>query len=237
MLDQVRVLAFDIFGTTVDWWTGVSRQVDEIAAERGVELDGGAFAEAWRDRYAPSLRRVIVGEGPFATLDVLHRESLDDLLLAFGAADAFDEASRERLVRAWHRLPAWDDAVDGLSRLGRGYVVAALSNGGFALLTNLVKAAGLPFDCIISAELAGSYKPDPRVYRHAAGLLDVQPAQVLMVAAHGWDLAGAREAGMRTAFVERPVEKGPHREADRRADVDCDLAVAGFAELAEALGR
>jgi 2-haloacid dehalogenase len=234
--DSVQVLAFDIFGTTVDWRTGVADQVAEVAAGLGVDLDAGAFADAWRDRYVPSLQRVNRGERGWAHLDTLHRESLDELCEEFGVALAFDEAVRRRLVRAWHRLPAWPDAVEGLDRLGRRHVLAALSNGGFALLTHLVKAARLPFDCVLSAELARAYKPAPQAYLTATALLDVEPGRVLMVAAHGWDLDGARAAGLRTAFVERPAERGPHRAADRAADVTCDLAVRGFGELADALG-
>lgn len=232
---RVRVLAFDVFGTTVDWWTGVSRQVAGIAAARGVDLDAGAFADAWRDRYRPSTERVNRGERAWAYLDTLHRESLDELLDAFGVGAAFDEAARGDLVRTWHRLPAWPDAVPGLARLRRRYLVATLSNGGVRLLTDLVKAAGLPFDCVLSAELARAYKPAPAVYRTAAALLDVAPAEVLMVAAHRPDLDGAGAAGLRTAFVERPTERGPNRTADRAADVPADLTVTGFTELADAL--
>jgi 2-haloacid dehalogenase len=233
---QVSALAFDIFGTTVDWRTGVAAQVAAISARRGADLDAAAFADAWRDRYLPSMQRVNRGERGWAYLDTLHRESLDDLLDEHGAGDKFDEEARRELVRAWHRLPAWPDAADGLARLRRRYVLAALSNGGFALLTHLVKAAGLPFDCILSAELARAYKPAPEPYRTAAALLDLEPAGVLMVASHGWDLDGARAAGLRTAFVERPLEKGPDRAADRASDVTSDIAAPGFGELAAALG-
>lgn len=233
---SVRVLAFDIFGTTVDWYTGVARQVAEIFAELGVDLDGGSFAAQWRDRYLPSMARVRDGEREWAYLDTLHRESLDDLLTCHGVADAVDGAARARLVRAWHRLPAWEDSAAGLTRLAGSYVLAALSNGGFALLTHLVKDAKLPFDCILSAELSRAYKPDARVYRSAADLLDVSPEQVLMVAAHKWDLVGAAATGMRTAFVERPREKGPDGQADRAAEVTADLSVTSFPALADALG-
>jgi 2-haloacid dehalogenase len=232
---NVRVIACDIFGTTVDWRTGVADQVAEVAAAAGVELDAGRFADAWRDRYLPSMRAVNVGERGWADLDTLHRESLDALLDEHGGAAAFDDAARRRMVRAWHRLPAWDDSVTGLARLRRQYTVTALSNGGFALLTSLVKAAGLPFDCIVSAELAQRYKPAPEPYLTAARLLDVAPGEVLMVAAHAWDLAGARAAGLRTAFVERPREKGPHRTADTAADSPADISVSSFEELADVL--
>jgi 2-haloacid dehalogenase len=230
------VVVCDIFGTTVDWRGGVARQVNRIAADRNVRIDGGAFTDAWRDRYLPSLRRVNQGERAWAHLDTLHRESLDDLLEEYGVAEAFDDPARRRLVHAWHRLPAWEDSVRGLSRLRSRFVVVALSNGGFALLTHLVKAAGLPFDAIMSAELFRAYKPDSRVYRTAAELLDVEPARMLMVAAHAWDIEGARAVGMPTAFLERPLEKGPHRTADRASDVTSDLSVSGFPELADSLG-
>jgi 2-haloalkanoic acid dehalogenase type II len=159
---SIRVLACDIFDTTVDWHTGVAGQITQIVSEHGQHLDAGAFADAWRDRYLPSLERVNRGERGWVYLDTLHRESLDELLDDHGIANAFDDDARRRLVHAWHRLPAWDDAAQGLTRLRRRFVVTALSNGGFALLTNLAKAAGLPFDCIVSAELARVYKPAPR---------------------------------------------------------------------------
>jgi 2-haloacid dehalogenase len=227
LVEGVRVVACDIFGTTVDWYTGVAEQVREVL---GIE-DAGAFASEWRDMYLPSMARVRDGEREWVYLDTLHRESLDELVRRRGLDVGV--AQRERLVRAWHRLPAWPDAVSGLARLSLHHTVAALSNGGFALLTNLVKSAGLPFDCVLSAELARTYKPDPAVYATAAGLLDVHPHEVLMVAAHTWDIDGAREAGMRTAFLLRPQEKGPHRDADREAEAD--LSVASFNELADVL--
>jgi 2-haloacid dehalogenase len=225
---DIRVVACDIFGTTVDWYTGVANQVAELLPED----DPGDFTSRWRSRYAPSMDRVRTGEREWAYLDTLHRESLDELL---GDRDV-DEETRTRLVKAWHTLPAWPDSVPGLARIGAKYTTAALSNGGFALLTNLVKQADLPFDCILSAELAHAYKPDTTVYHTAARLLDVEPAQVLMVAAHKWDLDGARAAGLRTAFVDRPREKGPHEDADRADDVTCDLYATDFLDLAAQLG-
>ena len=234
---RIRVLAFDIFGTAVDWYTGVSRQLAELFAEAGLAVDAGAFASAWRDRYAPSMQRVRTGERAWAVLDTLHRESLDELLRHHGLADRVGEDARRRAVRAWHRLPAWDDAAAGLTRLREHYLLAALSNAGFSALTRLVKAAGLTFDCILSAELAHAYKPDPRVYRTAAALLDVEPDQMLMVAAHIGDLRGAHAAGLRTAFVHRPAEKGPHRAADHPGKAGSDLTAVSFTDLADQLGQ
>lgn len=226
---DIRVVACDIFGTTVDWYTGVAEQVARLLPD----VDGGDFADRWRGRYIPSMERVRSGDRGWTYLDTLHRESLDDLLRESGI-DASEDVRRQ-LVRAWHRLPAWPDSVSGLARLRTTYTTAALSNGGFALLTNLVKAAALPFDCILSAELARAYKPDAAVYRTAAALLDVEPAQVLMVAAHKWDLDGARAAGLRTAFISRPSEKGPHQRADQASDVECDLYADSFLDLASQL--
>lgn len=226
---DIRVVAFDIFGTTVDWYSGVSRQVASLLPS----VDADDFALRWRDRYLPSMNRVRGGEREWVYLDTLHRESLDDL--ARELAIEIDDDTRDRLVRAWHLLPAWPDSGPGLAIIGAKYTTAALSNGGFALLTRLVKDARLPFDCILSAELARTYKPDVAVYRTAAELLDVAPEQVLMVAAHKWDLVGARAAGLRTAFVDRPEEKGPNRQADRAADVECDLYARSFTDLANQL--
>jgi 2-haloacid dehalogenase len=229
----MKVLAFDIFGTTVDWYTGIATQVSKIAAASQVELDGGELASAWRDRYIPSMNKVRTGELPWTVLDDLHRESLDELLVERGVD--LDEDMRARMVRAWHHLPAWPDAVEGLKSLRERYTLAATSNGGFALLTHLVKNAGLPFDCIISAELARHYKPDPEVYLTVASLLDVAPAEVIMVACHSWDLAGAKAAGLATAFVERPLEKGPHRSADQLGKSEVDYYASSFTDLASKL--
>ena len=225
---DIRVVACDIFGTTVDWYTGVAEQVAALLPD----VDPGEFAGRWRAEYAPSMDRVRTGEREWAYLDTLHRESLDGLL----GDRPVDEPTRVRLVKAWHTLPAWPDSAPGLTRIAASHTTAALSNGGFALLTNLVKRARLPFDCVLSAELAKAYKPDAAVYHRAAALLDVEPSQILMVAAHKWDLDGARAAGLRTAFVHRPQEKGPGQEADRPEDVTADLHATDFEDLAGRLG-
>lgn len=232
--DQVSALVFDVFGTVVDWRTGVAEQVAAIAAECGVELDSWAFADEWRGRYAPSTERVRTGERAWAHLDTLHRESLDDLL-EHGLAVAFDDVARHRLVRAWHRLPAWEDSVPGLARLRRRYILGTLSNGGVGLLTNLTKSAGLPFDVILSAELVRTYKPHPAVYRMAVRLLDLEPEEVMMVAAHAGDLEAAAAVGLRTAFVERLDELGPGQVPDRVGEVGSDIAVRSLTELADSL--
>ena len=182
------------------------------------------------------MQRVRDGDLPWTTIDDLHRMILDDLMDEF-AITALSEPQLERLNRVWHRLAPWPDAVTGLERLRSRYMVATLSNGNMALLTNLAKNAGLRFDCILSAELAGRYKPDPDVYRMAVAYLGMQPHEVMMVAAHNSDLAGARAVGMRTAFVYRTNEYGPHQTTDLKPDPDVDVVAADFHHLADQLGR
>ena len=219
---------FDVFGTVVDWRGGVARDVRKLVPE----VDAEAFADAWRGRYAPSMNRVRRGERAWANLDTLHRESLDALLDEAGQDPP--EATRAELVLAWHRLDPWPDAVDGLTRLRERHVLATLSNGNVALLVDMAKRAGLPWDTVLSAELFGHYKPDAEVYDGAVRLLGFAPEQVLMVAAHVDDLAAARERGLRTAYVHRPHELGP-RGTPPPTDPDADLSVVSLVDLADHL--
>lgn len=228
---DVRALVFDVFGTVVDWRSGVAR---EVARLLGPAVDPGAFADAWRGRYVPSMDRVRQGRRPWAGLDALHRESLDELLVEFDVPDV-DEAVRAELVLAWHRLDPWPDSVEGLTRLRERYVLATLSNGDVALLVDMARHARLPWDTVLSAELFGHYKPDPEVYDGAAALLGTVPAQVLMVAAHLDDLAAARACGLRTAYVHRPDEKGPG-DTPAATDPAADVSVGSLTALARHLG-
>lgn len=222
---------FDVFGTVVDWRTGVAR---EVARLLGPAIDAGAFADAWRARYAPSMDRVRHGKRPWATLDTLHRASLDELLVEYDMGGV-DEVVRTELVLAWHRLDPWPDSVEGLARLKERYVIASLSNGNVSLLVDMAKHAGLPWDTVLSAELFGHYKPDPEVYGGAAALLGATPDQVLMVAAHLDDLAAARACGLRTAYVHRPEEKGP-LGTPAVTDPAAEVSVDSLTALARHLG-
>jgi 2-haloacid dehalogenase len=221
----MRALVFDVFGTVVDWRAGVARDAERLL---GAAVDAVGFAEAWRDRYGPSMDRVRSGELPWTILDALHRASLDELLPRFGVPDV-DEATRAELVLAWHRLDPWPDAVDGLTRLKERHVIVTLSNGNVSLLLDMAKRAGLPWDAVFSAELFAHYKPDPEVYDGAVRLLGLAPQDVLMVAAHVDDLEAARSRGLRTAYVHRPSEGGPAR------DPAADYSVASLTELAAVL--
>jgi 2-haloacid dehalogenase len=228
---DVRALVFDVFGTVVDWRAGVAREVRRLLPG----VDGEALADAWRGRYAPSMDRVRRGELPWTGLDDLHRASLDELLPEFGVPDAPEDV-RAELVLAWHRLDPWPDSVEGLTRLEARYVIASLSNGNVALLVDMAKHGGLPWNAVLSAELFGHYKPDAEVYDGAARLLGLPPQQVLMVAAHVDDLVAARGRGLRTAYVHRPREHGPQAVPPPSHDPEADLSVASLPELADRLG-
>ena len=232
---EPRALAFDVFGTVVDWRTSVGRDAEAAAARHGVTLDGGAFADAWRRRYRPSLDRVLRGEVEWTPLDRLNRASLDEVLAEFGL-EALDEAERDWLNRSWRRLQPWPDSAAGLTRLRRRHVLCTLSNGGFALLVDLARFGGLPFDAILSAELLQTYKPDPRTYRMAASLLELQPEQVMMVAAHVYDLRAAAAEGLQTAFVRRPLEWGPGAPVEPEPDPSFQVVADDLEDLAARLG-
>ncbi|MEO7115897.1 MAG: haloacid dehalogenase type II [Caldimonas sp.] len=228
---KVRALVFDVFGTVVDWRGGVAREVAQIAESRGVAIDGGAFADAWRAGYQPAMRRVASGAAPWATIDVLHREILDTLLPRFGL-EGLDESARAGLNFAWHRLDPWPDSAAGLHRLKRRWPIATLSNGNVSLLVDLARHGGLPWDTVLSGELIRKYKPDPAVYRMAARLLGIEDGELVLVAAHPSDLDGARAAGLMTAYVERPREYGPEQHGDPVAPGRFDWQARDFADLA-----
>jgi 2-haloacid dehalogenase len=231
MAAAVSVLVFDIFGTVVDWHGSVVR---ELAATQP-QVDGDAFARAWREGYQPAMQRVRGGEIGFVRLDVLHRQILDEILPRFGLAH-LDEAQRESLNRVWHRLDPWPDSVAGLARLKTRFTICTLSNGNIGLLTDMAKRAGLPWDCVLSAEVFQAYKPDPRVYLGAAEVFGVAPAEVMMVAAHHEDLAAARACGLATAYVERPLEFGAAQPKDVSPQPDKGWHARDLLDLAAQLG-
>ncbi len=230
MSSHPKILAFDVFGTVVDWYGSI---VGEVLAA-GLAVDADAFALAWRDGYHPAMQKVMSGQLPWTRIDDLHRMILDDMLLRFPVA--LDEPARRHLNQAWHRLTPWPDAVAGLTRLKSRYTICTLSNGNLGLLTNMAKNAGLPWDCILSAELFRKYKPDPATYLGVADVFDVPAAEVMLVAAHQDDLAAARRCGLQTAFIERPLEFGPKRQVDVSSDPANTWHARDFIELAGLLG-
>lgn len=234
-LSGVRALTFDVFGTCVDWRSGVAAEARRIGALSGVDADWERLADAWRALYGPSMDRVRRGELPWTNFDRLHRQSLDQVLREVGA-EGFDAAAREELTLAWERLPPWPEAVRGLERLSRRFTVTTLSNGNRSQQTALIRFAALPFQRLLSAEDFHHYKPDPEVYRGAASALGLDPGQVMMVAAHKSDLRAAQAAGLRAAFVERPLEKGQGGGADPLPDPNADMPATDFMDLADKLG-
>lgn len=234
-MDGVKALAFDVFGTVVDWRSTVIREGRELGRSKNLDVDWAAFADAWRAGYAPAMQVVNRGELPWTPLDRLNRMILDRLSPGFHL-EGLSEAEKDRLNRVWHRLNPWPDAVGGLTRLRRRFTLATLSNGNMALLVNMARHAGLPWDCVLSAELARQYKPARAVYQMAADLLGLRPEEVMMVAAHKSDLRAAKQAGLRAAFVPRPLEFGPGGAVDTTPDAGFDVTARDFLDLADKLG-
>lgn len=236
LINEVKALVFDVFGTVVDWRMSIAREGKELAKRKGVTgVDWSEFADEWRSGYGPSMNKVRQGELPWTRIDDLHRMILDELLAKYGV-EGLSEDEKIHFNKAWHRLDAWPDSPPGLTRLKSRYVIATLSNGNVALLTNMAKWAGLPWDCILSAELARHYKPDPETYLMAADILGLQPSEVMMTAAHKGDLKAARAQGLKTAFVPRPLEHGPRREIDTSPEDWIDVVATDFEDLALKMG-
>jgi 2-haloacid dehalogenase len=234
-LDEIKantqVLAFDIFGTVVDWHGSIVREVQALYPS----VDANAFALAWRAGYQPAMARVRSGELGWTRIDELHRLILDDLLPQFGLSH-LSEVDRVHLNRVWHRLDAWSDSVSGLLRLKKKFIICSLSNGNLGLLTNMAKRAGLPWDCVLSAEVFRTYKPDPAAYLGVAQVFDLQPHEVMLCAAHHDDLEGARACGLRTAYIERPLEFGALQPKDVSPHIGNDLHARDMHALADILG-
>jgi 2-haloacid dehalogenase len=232
----VRALVFDVFGTVVDWRGSIIREGRALGRRKRLKVDWPAFADAWRAGYRPAMARVRSGELPWTTIDALHRVILEQLLARFGIA-GLKENEIDHLNRAWHRLRPWPDARAGLERLKRRFVIGTLSNGNVALLVNMARHARLPWDCVLSAELFHHYKPDREAYLGTATLLGLEPREVMLVAAHKDDLRAARDCGLKTAFVPRPLEYGPASRPDASPDPAFDYHARDFLDLARQLAR
>jgi 2-haloacid dehalogenase len=226
-----EVLAFDVFGTIADWHGSIAREVDALR----LGVDGGEFALAWRAGYRPAMQRVRSGELGWTLIDDLHRMILDELLERFGIRH-LDEARKQHLNRVWHRLDPWPDAIAGLTRLKSRFMICTLSNGNIGLLADMAKRAGLPWDCILSAEVFRAYKPDPATYLGVARVFDVAPGDVMLVAAHHDDLAAARACGLRTAYIERTLEFGAAQPKDVSPVAGNEFHARDLNALADQLG-
>lgn len=234
-ISQVKALVFDVFGTVVDWRTSIIRELEAFGAEKGISADWAAFTDDWRGLYQPSMEEVRSGRRPWTILDVLHRESLEALLVKYGVTE-LSEAEKDHLGKVWHRLTPWPDSMPGLQRLKSRFLIGTLSNGNVGLLAWMAKNAGLPWDVILGAETARAYKPLPEAYLRTADILGLRPEQMMLAAAHNDDLAAAAAQGYATAFVARPTEYGPRQAKDFKADRDWDVVTDSFLGLADALG-
>lgn len=232
---RVAALTCDTYGTVVDWRGSVLAELQTLGAAKGLSMDWERFLDEWKGCYRAGMDKVNSGEWPWTTVDVIYRRRLDELLEAHGIR-GLTEAETEHLTRAWWRLRPWPDSVPGLTRLRSRYIISPLSNASFAGMVHLAKSAGLPWDCIITAENARCYKPRPEAYLTAIQLLGLQPGEVMMVAAHNSDLRAARANGMRTAFLPRPTEYGPRQTTDLGPEGDWDVVAGDLEDLARALG-
>ena len=232
---DVKALVFDVFGTVVDWHGSVAREVRALAKARGLRVNAVKFAKAWRAGYRPAMDRVLRGEAPFQKIDVIHRAILEDILKQFKVTTLAEE-EKAHLNLVWHRLKPWPDTVRGLKRLKSKFIIATLSNGNTSLLVNMAKHAGLPWDTVFSSDTFKLFKPDPGMYLGAAGALDLEPAQVMMVAAHKPDLRAAAKCGLKTAFVKRPLEHGRGGTPDLASEPDFTVNAGSFIDLADQLG-
>ncbi len=234
-IEGVEALCFDVFGTVVDWRSSVIREGRALGVEKGIDIDWVAFADAWRAGYQPAMEEVRSGGQGWVILDELHRNILDRLIDKFGV-EGLGEDEKVHLNKVWHRLDPWPDSVAGLTRLRTRYTLATLSNGNVALLVNMAKRAGLPWDAVLGAEVARAYKPMPDAYKTTVAMLGLAPEQAMMVAAHNGDLEFAAKTGMCTAFVSRPAEYGPNQMIDFEAEGDWDVVAEDFVDLATKLG-
>lgn len=235
-LSDLKAVTFDVFGTVVDWRTSISREARAVGERHGVDVDGDAFADAWRALYQPAMSEVRDGRRPWTRLDDLHRLNLLQVLAQSPLDGVLSEAEIDELNRAWHRLDPWPDAVVGLTRLRRGYLVGTLSNGNIALIVNMARHAGLPWDVVLGAEPTRHYKPQPETYLGSADILGLAPEACMLVAAHNNDLVAAAACGLRTAFVPRPTEHGPQQRTDLEPEHDFDVVASDFIDLAKQLG-
>ena len=233
-LSSVKALTFDVFGTVVDWRSSVIKELNELGEVKGISADWDSFSDKWRGGYAPSMDKVRKGELPWKNIDELHRMVLDNLLQEFQIN--LTEAETVHLNKAWHRLAPWSDSVEGLTKLKQKYIIVTLSNGNISLLANMAKHSGLPWDVILSSELAKHYKTDKEVYLTALSLLDLDPGELMMCAAHQNDLLAARALGLKTAYISRPLESGPDKSNDASDDMPFDIIAADIIDLAEQLG-
>ncbi len=234
---NLKAVVFDTFGTVSDWRGSITRMGEALARDKGIDgVDWEAFARSWRAGYRPGMAKVISGEREWTTVDVIHRERLEEILPQFGLGDTFTEDEKADINLFWHRLDPWPDSIPGLIRLKSKYLISPLSNGSLVLLASMAKRAGLPWDFVFSSDMPKAYKRDPKVYRSAVELLGIEPHQLMLAAAHNDDLAAARTEGLRTGYINRPTEYGADQVKDFEAEEGWDVITDSVEGLADQLG-
>lgn len=230
----IEVLIFDVFGTVVDWRSALLAEYRALAARKDWSVDGQRFLDSWESVRRKTFDRVNDGAIPWVNLSRIYRRRLDEVLDEF-ALCGLDDAERDAFTHAWCRPDPWPDSLPALHRLKRKFVLATLTNSDFAWAVAMAKHVGLPWDCVLTAELFGRYKPAPQTYDGALALLGVAPERAMMVACHNYDLAAAAARGMRTAFIPRK-EFSPEQAKDQHAEGDWTITAADLGEIAERLG-
>lgn len=234
-VSDVKALTFDVFGTVVDFRSSIIRHGEELGRRKGLAVDWAAFADEWYGGYRPAMNRINSGEDEWANVGEIYRRRLEEISEKFGL-DSLTGEEKTRFNQSWRRLDPWPDSVSGLTRLKKKFILSALSNGDFGMLTEMGKFAGLPWDCILSSEIFRRYKPAPEVYTGAIELLGLKPGEVMMVASHNYDLRAARALGMKTGFFPRPTQYGPNQTEDLEAEEDWDIIADGLEDLSQKMG-
>ena len=232
----VKAVIFDTYGTVVDWRSSIATEVNTMAKAIGINIfDGDSFADAWRAGYEPKMKEVRDGLRSWTTNDVLHRERLDEIIPLFGLND-LDDNQRIKLNQSWHRLSPWSDSIPGITRLKSKYIVSTFSNGSYRLLINMAKNSGIPWDSILCSDVFHAFKPSKKCYLGAIDLLGGEPETIMLCAAHNYDLSRGRKFGMQTAYVDRPLESGPNKTHDLKAEQNWDIITTSIEGVADQLG-
>ena len=232
----VKAVIFDTYGTVVDWRSSIATAINTMAKAIGINIfDGDSFADAWRAGYEPKMKEVRDGLRSWTTNDVLHRERLDEIIPLFGLND-LDDNQRIKLNQSWHRLSPWSDSIPGITRLKSKYIVSTFSNGSYRLLLNMAKNSGIPWDSILCSDVFHAFKPSKECYLGAIDLLGGEPETIMLCAAHNYDLSRGRKFGMQTAYVDRPLESGPNKTHDLKAEQNWDIITTSIEGVADQLG-
>lgn len=232
---KINIIFFDIIGTTIDWYKAVYDQLLNITKIYNIKINIDSFIISWRNKFLPYIQDINQGYKKYVDFDTINKNTLNELINDLKLDNVFNEDMKKLMINSWYNSSSWEDCINGLNKLSKKFKVIAFSNSGMKLLIEIVKKEKLPFDCILSTDIAQCYKPENKSYLSIIKLINVTPEECMMVACHKWDIDGAHNVGMKTAFVKRPYEKGPNNKADESNNVICDIKVTSFNDLAKKL--